>query len=94
MAELLLDLAFIGIAGCCEVGVQGVPCKFPPSVSHGEIPAHAGSKRGALYEAHDVIAVEAVGAGLLGVLCHPVEQRPCAMRARLSHVCSATIGLM
>jgi hypothetical protein len=67
--------AFIGIGGCCEVGVQGVPCKFPPSVSLGEIPAHTGSKRGALDEAHDVIVVEAVGAGLLAVLCHPVEQR-------------------
>jgi len=92
MTELPLDLILAGIGGRGETHAQRVARKSLLSVSFGEIPTHAGGKRGAFDKAHDVIIVEAVGAGLLAVLCHPVEQRP--VRDRLRQVCSARIGLM
>ena len=54
---------------------QRVARKFPLPIGFGEIPAHAGGKCCALDEAHNVLVVEAVGAGLLAVLCQPAEQR-------------------
>jgi transposase len=48
VTELLLDLILAGIGGRGETRAQRVACKFSPSVGFGEIPAHAGSKCGAL----------------------------------------------
>jgi hypothetical protein len=47
MAELLLDLILAGIGGRGEAHAQRAARKSPLSVSLGEIPTHAGAKRGA-----------------------------------------------